>query len=315
MSFVTDNSLVNNIMFAPPKSSYTSDLGVFWIKDTCCLFIKYEDERAFTLTLDDNLETHPVIILCHGNACDIGHMVNFARLLALECQSHVVLYEYPGYGLSSGKPSEKSCMNGLTNIIKHLTKKMAIPIQNLVFYGQSIGSGIAGFGYKYCRTTFGKSPAGLVLISPYLSIKTLAEDITSSSYVPILERFNTQENIKYCDTGLLIVHGDQDEVIPVDHGKKLHKIAQCPVKILDIVEDVGHNGLPYDRIVDGCKSVLKQVSSHILYENVKYQNDICWDVKCNHQKEESSSIGTSIATSLEATSAVSTDASESCVLL
>ena len=203
-------------------------------------------------------------------------MEDLAKVLCLECQCHVILYEYPGYGLSPGKPSEESCMNGLINVIDYLTQQMAISVQNLMFYGQSIGSGIAAFGYKYCKTTFEKSPAGLVLISPYLSIKDLAEDITSSSYVPILDRFNTQKNIKYCDTSLLIVHGDQDEVIPVDHGKKLHEIAQCPVKILDIVENVGHNHLPYNRIVDGCKSVLKQISSHLLYD-AKYQNNICWD--------------------------------------
>jgi len=321
MDCIKDNSLVNKLMFAPPTSSYTKDLGVFWIEDitkswienVCCLFIKYERGRATILTSGATLETHPVIIVCHGNACDIGHMEDFGKTLCQSCACHVVLYEYPGYGLSIGSPSENSCMNGLINVIDHLNQQMAIPIQNMIFYGQSIGSGIAAFGYKYCKITFKQSPAGLVLISPYLSIKTLGKDILSTSYVPILDRLDTRENIKYCDTGLLIMHGDQDEVIPVNHGKELYDIAKCPVKTLDIIENVGHDYIDSNRIINNCLSTLQRVSSHILSENVSYENNICWNDKSNHKQPGSSVIATSVATSLEATSACSNDTS-SCIV-
>ena len=172
----------------------------------------------------------------------------------------------------------------------------------MIFYGQSIGSGIAAVGYKYCKTTFGQSPAGLVLISPYLSIKTLGQDIVSTC-VPILDRLETRENIKYCETGLLIMHGDKDNVIPVNHGKELDDIAKCHVKMLDIMIGIGHNDIPYDRIINNFRVMLGHISSDMLYENMTYRNNICWDDRSNYEQVELNSISTTMATCVEATSA------------
>ena len=314
---IKDNSVVNKLMFAPRVSSYDADLGVCWVGTICCQFLTYEyhDNRK-VLEPTTILETHPVIIFCHGNACDIGDVSEFAKHLSKECQCHVLLYEYPGYGLSTGIPTENSCTEGLTNIINHLKDKMNIPVQNMIFYGQSIGSGIATAGYKYCKSKFNQSPAGLILISPYLSIKTLGSDIfPSCSTVPILERFDTKENIKCCDTGLLIIHGYRDEVIPVAHGKKLNEIASCPTKILDIVLGATHNSIPYDRIIDRCNNLLMNIRKLVDYD-VKYQNNIFWtrqnDLFTNPFYDVKPGILSMLfSSSLEASTATSIDTSKS----
>lgn len=309
MSCIKNNSIVNDIMFAPPYPSYTKKLGVCWIKEICCLFLEYKkDFGPIILTSYSNLETHPVIILCHGNACDIGQMLDFCKELSSACKTHIVLYEYPGYGLSYGVPSEASCTQGIMEIIDHLNTKMKIPIQNMIFYGQSIGSGIATNGYKYCKTTLKCSPAGLILISPYLSITSLKNDMLSS-YVPILERFDTKENIKCCDTSLLIIHGEKDALISVNHGIKLNKIAQCPINILDVVTDSTHNDIPYIRIVNNCKDLLDRISNCFVYK-VKYINNMCWDSDndINFNPQFKPMCTKIMATSLEATSATSVNA-------
>jgi hypothetical protein len=309
MSCIKNNSIVNNIMFAPPYPSYSSNLGVCWIKEVCCLFVQYHTVAGpLILTSDDDLEAHPIIIICHGNACDIGQMVDFTMELCASCKSHVLLYEYPGYGLSGGVPTEESCTQGIINIINHLNQKMNIPITNMIFWGQSIGSGIATVGYKYCKTNLKQSPTGLILISPYLSITALKNDV-ANPWIPILERFNTKDNIKYCDTGLLIIHGKKDTLISVTHSIKLNEIVKCPVKILDIIDDATHNNIPLERIISCCKSLFVSIS-HLLTYDVIYKNDLDWVSKYYEEPQSRPTYTKLIATSMEASAATSVNAYE-----
>lgn len=320
MSFIEDNSLVNDFMFAPPKSSYGNGPNIAWINNVCCVFVMDEGgDKTSLLNKNSTIESKFVIILCHGNACDIGHMVNFARKLSSVCSVHVVLYEYPGYGLSKGHPSENSCVQGLKDVINHLNIKMKIPIGNMIFYGQSIGSGIATVGYKYCKVELKQSPSGLILISPYLSIESLKNDIMPScSSIPILERLNTQENIKECDTGLLIIHGTNDHVIPVKHGNELSKIAKCPINILDIVLGASHNDLSETRIIAKCEILLNSIINLRIYKSVKYYNIIEWDYKnCENHKGVPNMATKVAATTLESSMACTkkvSSRSSDCVL-
>lgn len=315
MSFIKDSSVVNNIMFAPPNPSYTQDLGVGWVSNVCCLFLQYNKKgRVTTLAENSILETHPVIIVCHGNACDIGEMKNFCVDLSSRCKSHVILYEYPGYGLSNGTPSENSCTQGIYDIIDHLNNNMRVPVSNMIFYGQSIGSGIATIGYKYCKTTYGLSPAGLILISPYLSINSLKNDIVSPM-VPILERFDTKENIKHCDTALLIIHGAKDTLISANHGIKLHEIATCPINIIDVVKGASHNTIPGGQILNNCELFLENIFPNVYYK-IKYINRMGWIMPeiTNNKPHLVTKI---VSTSLETTAATSSNvcgSSSSCVL-
>lgn len=312
-SYVKDRSIVNRIMFPAPISSYDESLGVCWVDDTCCLFISYHHKtKSNILTRFSDLETHPVIVLCHGNGCDIGNMVAFANQLSTDCECHVVLYEYPGYGLSPGFPSENSCATSLVKVIEHLYEKMNIPIENMVFYGQSIGSGVATCGYKYCKTKYDRSPAGLVLISPYLSIKALGNDIIGSSVSCILERFDTRDNIRCCYRNLLIIHGSQDQVIPVEHGIELHKIAleTCKNPIISILDGMSHNNIPKQHIIDKCRELTTSIN--IVCQD--YRNSISWIKPVNTYTTKRSSLSTTIASSLEASIGLSTLVTSECVL-
>ena len=316
MNCIKNNSIINKVMFAPRISSYDEDLGVCWIDNICCLFLAYANGKANVLVHDSVLETRPVIIICHGNACDIGNITNFGKKICVECRSHVLLYEYPGYGLSIGTPTENSCVEGIIKVINHLNEKMNIPIQNMIFFGQSIGSGIATAAYKYCKTQFNHSPAALILISPYLSIKALAKDILSSTFVPVMERFDSKENIKCCDTGLLIIHGEHDQIIPVSHGIALNEISTCRIKILDIVLDATHNNIPEIRILSKCnelfKNILNLIDFNVLYHNNNF-SFLLQQEKETNLNSHSNCISTVIASSVEATTACSINTSNSLI--
>ena len=119
-----------------------------------------------------------------------------------------------------------------------------------------------------------------------------------------MERFDTAENIKTCHTSLLIVHGEDDTLIPVDHAIQLNSIAKPKLNMLDIIPNVGHNMLPEDRIVIGCKHLIEK--SEGMMNDVVYVNDVSYmdnDIASNC--DCSGSMTKVVDTSLEATSAVS----------
>jgi pimeloyl-ACP methyl ester carboxylesterase len=270
------------------------------------------------LTKTTKLETHPIVIMAHGNACDINSMLNFGKELAHKCKSHCILLEYPGYGCSFGTPTESSCIQAVTDLIHHLHTNMKIPINNMILFGQSIGSGIASSSYRKCVEQYKTSPAGLVLISPYLSIATLKNDLMPSSYlIPILERFDTKENIKYCDTGLLIFHGTDDKIIPINHGTELHKIATAPINKIEIMLGSGHNNLDFHRIIAKTNEFIDEIFPYFKFDNVTYINKMMWlpkgKININHNDNKPSTFAKIFSSSIEPCAATASKASE-CII-
>lgn len=268
---IKDHSLVNNIMFAPqipsPYGPNREELFYLGEKYNICCSIIQSSGRV--LTEHDFLSSnYPMIVFCHGNAGNVGTTRDFACTLALATQCHVFFFDYPGYGLSSGISNESSACNSIRTVMKHVLYKMKIPSERCILYGQSIGTGIAAYGAKYVFTKYQMILGGLILMSPYLSIKTLANSITSFGSC-ILERLNTSEFITHCHSPLLIIHGKRDTLIPVAHGEKLLELATCP-KFGWFPEDADHNYFDLAKLLDMVKRfITNNMGPHV--HEVKYE--------------------------------------------
>ena len=333
-SFAKNNSLVNNMMFMQQQPSYGHSKNTFYIKindesEICCMLYEYiskEDSHSIDES-KKSLSPKPIIILCHGNACDIGQSKNLARELCKSTSCHILLMEYPGYGMSSKiTTTEDNCKLSIEVTINFLRDNLGVPINNIILYGQSIGSGIATYGLKYCFDQYNEYPGGLILISPYLSIKKLSQDIIGS-FVPMFDRLNTEENIKFCKkTHVLVVHGRCDEVIPVHHGEELSEIAS-EISEFDVIKVfpclATHNDFNFSN--DICRHVVDIVSKI----KVQYKTDIHYNllnIKWNRQTVDpqqssefmgcsSKTLGSTAATSTEFTSASSSLLTNSCYIL
>jgi len=81
------------------------------------------------------------IIYSHGNAEDLGG--NFEQLhnLADLLSCNVFAYEYPGYGIAEGEPSEGGCYAAAEAAYKHVTNELGVDAGDVVLYGRSLGSG------------------------------------------------------------------------------------------------------------------------------------------------------------------------------
>lgn len=228
-SLVKNNSVVNKLMFPSPKSTYGNITGLFYIPldkeiEISCLLIGHFNNALLVDKNTKDIPSRPVIIVCHGNVTDIGQLVNQMYRICNLTKCHILLMEYPGYGMSSKvQTTQENCELAIEKTVDFVVNNLKISSNNIIFYGRSIGSGIATYGMKYCCQTY-SNPVGLILVNPCLSIKELANSMLDIT--PIIDRFVIKENIKFCtNTHVLIIHDERDKVIPVSQGKELAKIA------------------------------------------------------------------------------------------
>ena len=86
------------------------------------------------------LKTRFCILFSHGNAADLGHMSSFYLSLGTRINCNIFSYDYSGYGVSSGKPSEKNLYSDIDAAWHALRTRYGISPENIILYGQSIGT-------------------------------------------------------------------------------------------------------------------------------------------------------------------------------
>jgi fermentation-respiration switch protein FrsA (DUF1100 family) len=159
----------------------------------------------------------------------------------------VFVVGYPGSGGNAGEPSETSFVEASKLAYDHL-RNAGVASDDIVIYGESIGSGIA-------VQLAAQVPArALVLEAPMSS----AIDVAREHY-PILlasflmkDSFPSVDYIDRIDMPLLVIHGEQDAIIPIHLSRRLLDRAVAP-KTLVVVEGAGHNNLS-SYAVDGIAS-------------------------------------------------------------
>ena len=201
------------------------------------------DYRDLSIETDDGERLHgwwvpapggPIasMLVCHGNGGNIGDRVLLAELFT-GVGFDVLLFDYRGYGQSSGKPDEEGTYRDARAALSALqAEARKWPV---VYLGESLGGAIA------LELALEEPPAGLVLQSTFTSVRDMASE--HYSFLPkaaVPDAYPSKERIGRLKAPLLVVHGECDEIIPVDHGRVLYETAPEP-KRLQLVPNVGHN--------------------------------------------------------------------------
>jgi hypothetical protein len=224
--FLTSCFFADRILFVPPSPSYTStypDLG----------FLKTTENESIAYVHLLARKGMPTILYSHGNAEDLKQSeVIYAALH--DRGLGVMAYDYPGYGLSTGTADEDSCQRAIQAAWKHLTDS-GIPASSIIITGRSVGSGPAVW------LASREKPGGLALIAPFRSAFTAA--IPTPFAIFPGDRFPNMGRIRSMHHPLLIIHGENDRVINVSHGKKLFEASPASDKELHLIPNAGHNDL------------------------------------------------------------------------
>jgi fermentation-respiration switch protein FrsA (DUF1100 family) len=211
----------DRMIFLPPPPSYADGPGLLRLATA-------DGERIAAVYLP-NAGARYTLLVSHGNAEDLGGLMPFLPVLR-DLGFAVLAYDYRGYGLSEGRPSERASYADIDAAYEYLTSRLGIPGERIIAYGRSVGSGPA------MDLAARRALAGLVLESPFL---TAFRVLTRVPLLPF-DKFRNVDKIRQVRCPVLVMHGRADEVVPFWHGRKLFEAANEPKRLL-AVEGAGHN--------------------------------------------------------------------------
>ena len=157
----------------------------------------------------------------HGNAETLGDLEPF--LLALRERGFaVVAFDYPGYGQSGGAPNEATVNAAARAVRDYLHTELKVPAARVLIYGRSLGGGPA------TQMAREETPAGLVLQSTFVSVFRV---VTRWRVLPF-DQFQNLQKVPQVKCPVLVMHGENDEVIPFRQGEALFAAANEPKRSL-----------------------------------------------------------------------------------
>jgi len=165
----------------------------------------------------------PVLVFCHGNAGNISHRLENIMLL-LERNFQVFIFDYRGYGKSSGKPTEPGLYLDGMAAYDYLVEHERFAPNQIILFGRSLGAAVA---IEVCLK---REIRSLIIEGAFLSTKEMAKTMMLFSLLsPVLPaHYNNLKKIAEVDAPKLIIHGEADEVIPFRMGRKLFDAAKPP---------------------------------------------------------------------------------------
>lgn len=173
------------------------------------------------------------ILFSHGNAEDIFTSESFSQKLS-DAGFNVFAYDYRGYGLSEGKPSEQNSYEDAETAYNYLTNDLKIAPQKIIIFGRSLGGGVA------IDLASRKKCGGLIAESTFVS----AFRVMTTYKIYPFDEFENLIKIPNVKCAVLLIHGKKDELIPIWHGEKLFSAASEP-KYFYQVENGTHGTVAY----------------------------------------------------------------------
>lgn len=202
------------------------------------------DYRDVSIATDDGETLHgwwvphadarATMLFSHGNAGNISHRLESLRQFH-RLRLNVLIYDYRGYGQSTGKPGEQGLYRDIDAAWRWLIDKRALPTERIVLFGRSLGGAVTA------RLATRVEPACVVLESTFTSVPDLGAELYPWLPVRLLSRvrLDARSAVPGITAPLLIIHSRDDEIIPWEHARKLQAAAGDSAEILAI--SGGHN--------------------------------------------------------------------------
>ena len=160
------------------------------------------------------------VIVFNGNAGNRGYRADLALALG-ERGFAVLLFDYRGYGGSTGRPSEQG---------------LAADARRIIYFGESLGAGVAvGLAVE-------SPPAALVLRSPFTSLGDVGQ--LHYPFLPVKrllrDRYPSLDRVAGLNCPIAVVAGDRDSIIPIAQSRVIYDAAPG-TKTWTVVTGADHN--------------------------------------------------------------------------
>ena len=196
----------------------------------------------------NSISTDTVILYCHGNKDHMDHYWPRQKLLSYvggQGRFGVLMFDYPGYGLSEGKPTEEN-MYAATGGALNWLKEKGLTNERLITYGYSLGSA------PTCKSVGDKpfvlQPNKIILEAPFASSAVMVQDaavLNMPASFFVSTKIDNAEQIKKCNVPLYWMHGIDDDFLSFNtHGKLVYDNHTLSWKKKSEVPGAGHNNVP-----------------------------------------------------------------------
>ena len=203
--------------------------------------------------------TH-ALMYCHGNAGDIRDWVQAAPPF-VESRISVLVWDYRGYGRSEGEPSEEGLyMDGraMWAWLKERAAQDGLPASIL---GKSLGSAIA------IQIGIEDQPTSMILDSAFTSMREIVA--LHAYWVPqalIPKLYESLEKVPGITSPTLLLHGGQDQLVPLSQGESLFEALSAP-KSMHVIPAAGHNDI--SSFSNYHQAILRFMADPAVYTNGK----------------------------------------------
>lgn len=211
----------DRMIFLPPPPSYRDGPSILKVPTA-------GGERIAAVYLPNPAGTY-TMLFSHGNGEDLGWVLPLLPALR-DLGFSVFAYDYRGYGLSEGRPSERNAYADIDGAYDYLTGELKTPPERIILYGRSLGAGSA------VDLAARRPVGGLVLESPFLS----AFRVMTRIVVFPFDKFRNEDKIGRVRCPVLVMHGEADDIVPFWHGRRLFEKAPNP-KIFVPIPGAHHN--------------------------------------------------------------------------
>lgn len=244
-------NLIEHLAFQPPAPTYTivsripnsieykfylRPAGLFPpdIRDIKCnrATTKRSNKICCMYYAVKNPSTKTTILYSHGNSTDLGTTIALCIGIAKNLHCNILVYDYSGYGRSTGKPSERNLYSDIRAAFNLLIDEYSCLPEDIILFGYSLGSA------PTIHLASKVIVKGVIIQSGFVSAlnaffnneepKTICCDI-----------FNNIDKVSKIKSPLLVIHGMKDDVIGISHGMTIYE--RCMNKVEPLWVSGGHH--------------------------------------------------------------------------
>jgi fermentation-respiration switch protein FrsA (DUF1100 family) len=194
------------------------------------------------------------VIVCHGNGGNLSGWLPTAQTFG--AMGYVVLlFDYRGYGGSSGRSTEEGTYRDAVAAYDRLTTEAGIDADRIVAYGQSLGGAVA------IELAGRRRISAVVVESTFTSMADIGAQVYPWLPVRLLvrARYDSLAKIGSLDVPVMVIHSPEDDLIPFGHGERLFEAAREPKRFLPT--SGGHNDWGFARSKAWC-GLVREFLSH-----------------------------------------------------
>jgi pimeloyl-ACP methyl ester carboxylesterase len=223
-------------------------------------FVKVAESVAVSCRFYRVRDNGPNILLFHGNgetAADYGYVAPFYQERGL----NLFVGEYRGYGMSDGSPTCSGILRDAHPIFEDFASfiRDAHCTGPLYVMGRSLGSAPAiEVAWQYQEQL-----KGLIVESGLAGAGSQLARIGVAHLFKGVERpvgFGNDLKIQSIHIPTLIIHGEEDTIIPVSEGKSLYSLSGARKKVALFVPHAGHNDLLDRALKDYMEAIVRFTS-------------------------------------------------------